>query len=313
MRSCGEYDPNMDEFLARETTDVAPLLAAFAAAAAQGHITRAAEILGVPQSSLSRRIRTLEKHLGVALFQPIGRRVELTAAGRELNERTRGLVRALDDAIGVVLGNADPEHGSVRFGFPLTLGSVSVPALVAKFHRRAPGIRFELVQAHSGTLAAMVGDGRLDLAVVVPPPHDLPVVELGRQRIYLHVASGHPLAGRTHVDLTELREATFIANPPSYDLRRTLEKWCAEAGFAPRVAFEIGEFDTVRSLVAHGLGVALLPAVEASGDLVAVPIGPGRERTVGLVSGNHRPTPAVARFREYLLATADDHFGAPHL
>jgi len=304
MRYRQEYDPNMDEYAGSRTADVVPLLAAFDAAATEGHITRAAQILDVPQSSLSRRIKTLEKILGVALFQPLGRRVELTASGRDLHRRTHALVRALDDAIGVVQGNADPEHGSVRFGFPLTLGAVSVPRLLAEFHAEAPGIRFELVQAHSRSLAQMVRDGRLDLAIVVPPPDDLPTVELGRQRIHLYAAPTHPLAGRGHVELAELRDAVFIANPPTYDLRRMLEQWCAESGFIPNIAFEIGDFDTVRALVAQGLGVALLPAAESDGDPVTVAIGTGRERSVGLVVGRHRPTPAVARFREHVVTRA---------
>ncbi|MEV4205591.1 LysR family transcriptional regulator [Nocardia salmonicida] len=293
----------MDESSESGAQALAPLLSAFDAAAEEGHFTRAAQRLGVPQSSLSRRIKTMEHLLGVALFQPVGRGVALTPQGRDLYERTRGLVRALDDAVHRVRADADPDSGLVRFGFPLTLGPVSIPSLLAQFHTRAPRIRLHLVQAHGEALAEQVRDGRLDLAVMIPPPSDLPTVDLGRQRIDLHVSRTHPLAGRTHIDLAELAEEAFIANPPSYQLRTLLDTWCAAAGFTPRVVFEITEFETLRALVALGQGVALLPAAEVDNpDLAVIPIDGERDREVGLVSGDHDSTLAVARLREFLIA-----------
>ncbi|MEV0768886.1 LysR family transcriptional regulator [Nocardia salmonicida] len=293
----------MDDSSESGAQALAPLLSAFDAAAEEGHFTRAAQRLGVPQSSLSRRVKTMEQLLGVALFQPVGRGVALTPQGRDLYERTRGLVRALDDAVHRVRADADPDSGLVRFGFPLTLGPVSIPSLLAQFHTRAPRIRLHLVQAHGEALAEQVRDGRLDLAVMIPPPSDLPTVDLGRQRIDLHVSRTHPLAKRTHIDLAELAEEAFIANPPSYQLRTLLDTWCAAAGFTPRVVFEITEFETLRALVALGQGVALLPAAEVDNpDLAVIPIDGERDREVGLVSGDHDSTLAVARLREFLIA-----------
>ncbi|MFD3460035.1 LysR family transcriptional regulator [Nocardia fluminea] len=293
----------MDDSVETGAQALAPLLAAFDAAAEEGHFTRAAQRLAVPQSSLSRRVKTMEHLLGVALFQPVGRGIALTPQGRDLYARTRGLVRALDDAVRQVRADADPDSGLVRFGFPLTLGPVSIPSLLAQFHTRAPRIRLHLVQAHGEALAEQVRDGRLDLAVMIPPPPDLPTVDLGRQRIDLHVSRAHPLAGRRRVDLAELAEESFIANPPSYQLRTLLDSWCAAAGFTPRVVFEITEFETLRALVALGQGVALLPAAEvADPDLAVIPLDGERDREVGLVSGDHDSTLAVARLREFLIA-----------
>ncbi|MFI5719134.1 LysR substrate-binding domain-containing protein [Nocardia sp. NPDC051750] len=296
----------MDEFPSAQVEALAPLLAAFEAAAGEGHITRAAHRLGVPQSSLSRRLKTVEQAIGVPLFQPVGRGIALTAAGRELFDRTRGMVRALDDAVAVVRGQADPDSGLVRFGFPLTLGPVSIPSLLAEFHRTAPRIRLHLVQAHGEALAEMIRDGRLDLAVVIPAPTDLPAITLGHQRIHLYVAHHHRLAGRDTVGLAELADETFIANPATYHLRRLLDSCCAAAGFAPNVAFEITEFETLRALVARNLGIALLPEAETPhADLHRILLTDPPERSIGLVSGNHRPTHAVARLRDVLAQHLD--------
>ncbi|WP_072690518.1 LysR substrate-binding domain-containing protein [Rhodococcus marinonascens] len=296
----------MDEYSLEEVARIVPLLAAFDAAAQESHITRAAALLGVPQSSLSRRLKTLEQTLGVPLFQQVGRGVSLTVAGRELHERTHHLVQALGDAVSVVRSNADPDSGLVRFGFPLTLGPVSIPSMLAEFHATAPRIRLHLVQAHGEALAEMVRDGRLDLAVMIPPPDDLPAKVLGRQRILLHVGRTHPLAARAQVDLADLAQESFIASPPSYHLRRLLDLWCSDTGFVPRVAFEISEFETIRVLVAHGLGVALLPAAESpQPDLVSIPLSGVRDRAIGLATGHHRPTAAVARLHDHIAAHAN--------
>ncbi|MFI6996406.1 LysR substrate-binding domain-containing protein [Nocardia sp. NPDC050175] len=304
----------MDELLSAEVETLVPLLAAFDAAAGEGHITRAAQLLGIPQSSLSRRLKAVEKTLGVQLFQPAGRGITLTAAGRELFERTRGLVRSLDDAVSVVRSNADPEGGLVRFGFPLTLGPVSMPALLAEFHADAPRIRLHLTQAHGEALATMIREGRLDLAVMIPAPTDLPTRALGHQRIHLYVAAHHRFADRNTIDLAEVAGETFIANPPTYHLRRMLDTCCAEAGFTPNVAFEITEFETLRSLVAHGLGVALLPEPETPHpDLHRIALNTTHDRTIGLVSGHHRPTPAVARLYSYIAHNALAHINRPHV
>lgn len=295
----------MDEMPSAQVEALVPLLAAFEAAAGEGHITRAAELLGVPQSSLSRRLKAVEQTVGVQLFQPVGRRVALTAAGHELFERTRGLVRSLGDAIDVVRSNADPDSGLVRFGFPLTLGPVSIPSLLADFHTAAPRIRLHLVQAHGSALVDMLTDGRLDLAVMIPAPAELPSIILGHQPIHLYVARTHPLAGRTEVELAELADEPFIANPPSFHLRHLFDSWCAEAGFAPRVALETAEFETLRAFVAHDLGIAILPAPETPHpDLARIHLAGDRVRSIGLVSGSHRPTPAVARLREHVAAHA---------
>ncbi|MFE3193685.1 LysR substrate-binding domain-containing protein [Nocardia sp. NPDC059240] len=303
----------MDELSSSQVEALIPLLAAFDAAADEGHITRAAQRLGVPQSSLSRRLKAVEQAVGVRLFQPVGRRVALTAAGQELFERTRGLVRALGDAVDVVRADADPDSGLVRFGFPFTLGPVSIPSLLADFHAGAPRIRLHLVQAHGTALVDMVRDGRLDLAVTIPAPDDLPTIVLGFQRIDLYVSDRHPLAGRAEIELSELADEPFIANPPTYHLRRLFDSWCAAAGFTPNVGFEITEFDTLRALVAQNLGIAVLPAPELPyPGLARVPLTGDRDRSIGLVAGDHRPTPAVERLRDHIAAHAMSYLDRAH-
>lgn len=292
----------MDEFRPPPGEAVAPLLAAFEAAATELHVTRAAELLRTPQSTVSRRIQSLEQLLGVSLFTPDGRGVRLTPTGHDLLLRIRGPLRAIDDAVRHITTDADPEIGLVRFGFPLTLGPVSIPSLLADFHHVAPGIRLRLVQAHAEALTQLLSDGGLDVAIIIPAPLGVRSTSLGSQPIQLYVPRTHRLATRRQVDLAELVDETFIANPPTYNLRQLLESWCAEAGFAPNVALEITEFETLRALVARGLGIALLPAAETEhADLVGIRITGRRHiRSIGLVTAGSIATPAVEKLLRFL-------------
>ncbi|MGU3501931.1 LysR family transcriptional regulator [Mycobacterium sp. C31M] len=268
-------------------------------AARDGHMTRAAERLAIPQSSMSRRIHSLEKTLGVPLIVQDGRTIRLTPAAVRLAARIRDPLRALDSSIEAIAGEADSEHGVVRFGFPLTMGSGRLPTLIAEFHRRVPGIRLQIKQAHGSELAADLRSGDLDVAVVIPAPEDLRYAVIGSQAIQAVLPAGHRLARRRRLRLAELRDETFIANPPSYNLRRLTETWCRDADFEPAVTLEITEFATIRELIARGLGVALLPhdgrVADGTAEIALSPTGYRRDITLAW-----GPTAASAPSRRLL-------------
>lgn len=252
----GYYHLNMDQWIGR----LAPALRALDELVRHGgHMTRAAESLDIPQSSMSRRIHALEKDLGIRLIIQEGRAVRLTPAAVQLAEGLRQPLHELDATIESVAGEADPDHGTVRFGFPLTMGSGQIPSLIAEFHRRAPGIRLLIKQAHGSQLKTDLKEGALDVAVVIPPPDGVRHTVIGTQPIRVVVPAGHRLAARRRVRLVELKDEEFIANPATYNLRQLTETWCTEAGFTPRVSIEITEFATIRELIGRSLGIALLP------------------------------------------------------
>lgn len=287
------------------TSLLAPQLRALDELAAHGgHMTRAADALGIPQSSMSRRIHALEKEIGVPLIIQEGRTVRLTPAAIALATQARGPLRELEATIETVAGEADPDHGIVRFGFPLTMGAGAVPSLIAEFHRRAPGIRLQIKQAHGSELAADLTAGTLDVAVAIPPPEDAAHVIVGTQQIRAVVPATHPLAGRRRLHLDELQGETFIANPASYQLRQMTETWCTEAGFTPHVPVEITEFSTIRELVGRGMGVALLPHDEHPSRRVReIPLTPNTyRRDIALAWSATAVTPVSRRLLDFLRA-----------
>lgn len=290
----------MDQWTAR----CAPQLRALVELAAHdGHITQAALALGIPQSSMSRRIHALQAALGVPLLIHDGRTVRLTPEALLLAARTREPLAELDHTLAEVTGNADPDRGTVRFGFPLTMGSGHIPDLLAAFRHRHPGIRVLLKQAHGSELGAQLLTGHLDLAVVIPAPERLHHITIGAQHIHIAVPEDHRLAGAERVRLDELSGETFIANPPSYNLRQLTERWCREAGYAPNVAIEVTEFGTIRELIGRGLGVALLPHDDrAFPGIREIPLaGDGYHRAIALAWGTATRAAPTRRLNDFML------------
>jgi DNA-binding transcriptional LysR family regulator len=238
-----------------------PRLAQFAAVARHEHITRAARELGVPQSTLSRSMARLEEDLEVALLARHGRAVSLTPAGRAFARSVERALGEVDRAAEEVRTDADPAAGKVAFGFLHTMGPETVPALIREFRTGHPRVRFALVQSYGEDMIERMREGELDLCLTSPVPDapDLVTRRLARQRLRLVVPADHRLAARKRVRLAEAAEEAFVMLEPGYGLRRLTEELCRQAGFGPRVAFEGEEAETLRGLVAAGLGVALLP------------------------------------------------------
>jgi DNA-binding transcriptional LysR family regulator len=290
-----------------------PRLRQFAAVAREEHLTRAAEILGVPQPTLSRSIARLEADLGLALFTRNGRSIQLTRHGRFLYEASERIIPTLAASLARLADEADPSRGRVALGFLHTLGREAVPRLLRDFRGTRPHVRFALVQGGADVLLTRMREGEIDLCMTAPLPGagDVTARELGEQRIDLFVPAAHRLArrGRGGVSLADAAGEDFICMTPGHGLRGITDELFRAAGFAPDIAFEGEEVDTARSLVGAGLGVSLLPATAPSlsdPSVAALRItAPKAARTVGIAWMTDRPlTAPAAAFRDLALTYA---------
>jgi DNA-binding transcriptional LysR family regulator len=287
-----------------------PRLAQFAAVARHEHVTRAAQRLGVPQPTLSRAMVRLEADLGVALFARRGRSVVLTTAGRTFLRSVERALAEVERAAESVRADADPAAGKIAFGFLHTLGPETVPGLIRAFRADHPRVRFQLVQGHGEAMIERMRAGELDLCLTAPVPDapDLVARRLDEQRLYLVVPEDHRLAARKRVRLAEAASELFVTLEPGYGMRGITDALCAEAGFAPRIAFEGEEAETLRGLVAAGLGVALLPppAVPRPGVVELTVTAPRAARELGVAwLDGHPDTAPVAAFKRFLLGRRD--------
>jgi DNA-binding transcriptional LysR family regulator len=271
--------------------------------AREQHLTRAAELLGVPQPTLSRSMSRLEAELGVALFDRPGRSIRLTRHGRALLDAAEQATATLAAALDRITGESDPARGRVALGFLHTLGG--------DFRAERPLVRFGLVQDNAHGLLARLRAGEIDLCLTAPLPDgpQMCAQALAEQRIDLFVPAGHRFARRRRVRLAEAAAEDFIVMEPGYGLRAITDELCRAAGFEPRIAFEGEEADTARGLVGAGLGVSLLPVTGSSltdPAVVAVRVTePRAARTVGIAWLAGRPLAApAAAFRDFALAVA---------
>jgi DNA-binding transcriptional LysR family regulator len=300
------YDPNMERSIDARLPLTA-LRELVELADQDGHLTEAAAALGIPQSTMSRRIHGLEDHLGVPLIVPHGRAIGLTEAARELAAAVRMPLHEIGAALTDIAEAADPDHGTIRFGFPLTMGAGEVPDLLAAFAAEHPGIRLDLKQAHGAELVDDLLRGALDLALIIPPPPEVPHEVIGTQRIVAALPADHRLASCPELDLADLAKEQFIANPESYNLRVLTRSWCREAGFVPSVKAEVTEYSTIREFVSRGMGVAIIPAdVRPIDGLAEVGLrGLAYVRDIALVSAVKRPSRVVRRLREFIAERAE--------
>lgn len=295
---------------------LAPRLAQFAGVARHEHITQAARDLDVPQPTVSRAMARLEAGLGVALLARQGRTVSLTPAGRSFALAVERALAEVERATEAVRADADPAAGKVAFGFLHTLGPETVPELIREFRTDHPGVRFTLVQGYGEHMIERMRQGELDLCLTSPVPDapDLATRRLGEQRLYLSVPADHRLAARRRVRLAEAAAEPFITLEPGYGLRRLTDRLCERAGFRPRIAFEGEEPETLRGLVAAGLGVALLPppTVQRPGVRELSVTAPRAVREIGVAwLAGHPDTRPVADFKRFLLGRRGRLAGAP--
>jgi DNA-binding transcriptional LysR family regulator len=293
---------------------MAPRLALLRAVAEEGHLTRAAQRLGIPQPTASRWLAELAEQIGAPVVVRDGRGIRCSRLGETLAEGAGRALATLETACRQVVEQADPERGQVVLAFLHTMGESRVPGLLRAFRADHPRIRFTLRQGAHEDAIGWLRTGDADLALTSPLPQgpEFATAEVAEQELLVNLPARHRLAGRRRLRLSELAGAPFVGFKPGYGLRHITDELAAAAGFVPELAFEGEEADTVRGLVAAGLGVAVLPAAERAltGDVVEVPLMPGATRQIGLVwaAGRALP-PAASAFWDFVLHTRTERPG----
>ncbi|MCL3819817.1 LysR family transcriptional regulator [Aeromicrobium wangtongii] len=238
-------------------------LSYFVAVARTKHFTRAAEMTGVSQPTLSKQIRVLENNLGTPLFVRGRTGVELTSAGEALLPHAQRILIDVESAQRTVHEVANLRRGRVRLGATPSLCDGLLPEALTRFHRTYPAIDLEVQEAGSRVLTRELAQGRLDVALlIVPLPTDEPDIETTpvlREHLVLASPATSDLPERMSV--AELRDVPLVMFREGYDLRDVTLRACARAGFEPRLAVEGGEMSAVLRFVQAGLGHAVVPSM----------------------------------------------------
>ncbi|WP_226831363.1 LysR family transcriptional regulator [Brevibacterium sp. FME17] len=240
--------------------------AAFTAVAQELHFGRAAETLHIAQPALSQMIRSLEKDMGVQLFERTTRRVRLTSSGEALLEPAQAIQAQVDGARRIARAAQEGVVGRVKIGFGGTSGYSILSRLSREVAHRQPGISLELhPQTYSGEAALAIRDGRMDLAVVSPPsPAGIDVHAIRQERVMVALPTDHELADKEIVSMTDLVDQPFISYAPSHgsQVREVMMRLADEAGFLPHIMQEAPDPYSLLALVGAQVGIAIV--VESS-------------------------------------------------
>lgn len=237
------------------------------AVAEEGHMTRAAERLGIQQPPLTRQIRGLEEELGVTLFERLPRGMQLTEAGRVVVEEARDVLARAERMRETAQRAAQGEQGRLVVGYTSSAAfHPFVTQQIRAFRDSRPGVLLGLAEDGTPELVAGLKDERLDAAFIRSTSTDVAGLVLDpllEERMVAAVPAGHQLAGVTgKVALADLGDETFVfyRRPSGPGLYDAIMSACLAAGFSPRVGQEAPRMASTLSLVASGLGVSIVPA-----------------------------------------------------
>jgi DNA-binding transcriptional LysR family regulator len=239
----------------------------FIAVAEEGHITRAAERLGMQQPPLSQQIRALEQELGVQLLRRKPRGVELTDAGRAMLDDARAILAHIDHAFATTRRTARGEQGRIAVGFTSSAPfHPFVPRVIRAFRESYPLVSLTLDESGTTELIDDLVHERVDAAFIRTPvadPVGLTINPLLDEAMLVALPSTHNLASiETALPLAALAAETFIVysrrnGPGLYD---AIFAACHAAGFSPLIGQEAPRIVSTLNLVAAGLGIAIVPA-----------------------------------------------------
>ena len=259
----------------------------FRAVAEELHFGRAAERLHIAQPPLSQQIRQLERELRVTLLTRTTRSVELTPAGRAYLLRAVAILDDVDDAGEQARRISDGLEGRLVIGCVGSATYSLLPRLVRTLRETLPGVEVSVrgeMLAPAQLLALQAGE--IDLALLRPPVRQPGVATevIRRDRLLAVLPAGHPLAAYEELSVADLRDEEFVAHAGHGRsvMSSILAAACADAGFVPNVRHEVTETSTLVTLVAAGLGVAIVPAPTAALDIAGVDYRPLTPTTLGV-------------------------------
>lgn len=249
---------------------------------------KAAKACHVSQPALSMQLKKLEEQLGVTLFERTTKRVLITAAGEELVRRAKRIVQEVAELKEVGRVHQNPLAGELRFGAFPTLAPYFLPKLVPVVQTALPDLKLLLVEEKTDQLLARLKAGKLDAALLATPIEEsgLMVEPLFEDRFVLAVPSKHPLAQKTNVRQADIAQTELLLLEEGHCLRDQALDVCRLMGSNEQQDFRATSLETLRQMVAVGVGMTLMPelAVRETPGIAYIPfVQPVPQRTIALV------------------------------
>lgn len=254
--------------------------------------SRAAAISNVTQPTLSMQFKDLERRVGAKLVERNRARVVMTHLGLEVSKKARVILSEIEDIYALTRTQGSGLGGTIRVGVVHTLGAYLLPLVVPEFRARYPELRFYIREELPDMLMNHLDDGRHDILICPTPVlrRDFLSVQLFTEPFLVVLPHDHPLASQQEINRTDLKGETILTMERGHKLSEQVSLLCEDVGASLSYDYEGTSLDTLRQMVAMGMGISLLPAlyvrseVEREKLVVARPLaGVAPDRTIGLV------------------------------
>ncbi|MFD5425147.1 LysR family transcriptional regulator [Streptomyces sp. NPDC127084] len=284
-----------------------------------GSYSAAARALGYTQPAVSQQMKALERDVGTPLFTRVGRGLRLTEAGEALRRHAGTILGSLSAAQQQIDAIARLRSGRVTVcAFP-SAGATVLPEVMARLTAEHPGIRVELVENEPPESLRLVAQGECDISLAfsypgqpTEIPEELAEIPLLEDPLTVLLPTGHPLARRRNVRLSDLAHERWIAG--CLRCRAHFLQSCAEEGFTPDIACTTDDNLVLQSLVAAGVGIAVVPALVLSflchEKVTGRIVEPHTRRQISAyVLRDHMRIPATALVLDQLKAVSEARIG----
>lgn len=227
------------------------------------HFRRAAERVNTSQPTLSEQLKALEERLGAQLVERSRTRVVLTPLGEQIVEISRRMLADANEIRSLALSGGRELAGVLRLGLPSTVGPYLLPRVIPELHRRHPGLKLYVREELPSDLPRALEEGKHDVVITLMPVRgrELYSEHLFREPLHLAVAADHPLVRKAKVSCEDLRGLDVLTLGPGHQLYSVFLSLCEEFGARLRLDYEGTSLDTLREMVAMGLGVTFLPSL----------------------------------------------------
>lgn len=232
--------------------------------------SRAAEELHLTQPAVSTQVRTLEGHVGMPLFEQLGKKIYLTPAGTELLHYSRTIIQQFQEAEEAMAQFKGISGGRLNVAV-ISAGDYFFPRLLVEFARRHVGVTLNLTVHNREELLTRLEENLTDLAIMVRPPKDMDTVnESFAPHPYVIVAaSNHPLAAKKRIPLNVIVREPFVVREKGSDTWNSMEEGFGEYLADLNIAMEIKSTETIKQAVIAGMGISFLSAHTISLELQA--------------------------------------------
>jgi LysR family transcriptional regulator, low CO2-responsive transcriptional regulator len=234
-------------------------LKVFETVARLGSITRAAEELSLTQPTVSMQVKQLAKNIGTPLFEQVGKKLYLTAAGQELASTCQQIFEQLAQFEMKVADLQGMKRGRLKLA-TITTTKYFIPRVLAPFCNMYPGIDIALQITNHERIISRLADNQDDLYILshVPEGIDLTSEVFLVNPLVVMAPKSHPLAGQKNIPISALQGEAFVMREAGSGTRKAVEKLFEEQDISVRVRLELGSNEAIKQAIAYGLGLSVL-------------------------------------------------------